>query len=962
MKKLCGALLCLFLLVSALLLTAAPARAEIVDSGSCGVNLTWTLDDSGLLTISGSGAMTDYSSSGRETRSPFNSSVKTVVINSGVTHIGDRAFSDCGGLKSVTIPSSVTSIGEWAFYTCYNLENVTIPEGVTSIGKAAFLTCRNLESVEIPSSVTSIGEWAFDECMDLRRVDITDLGAWCRISFGNVSSNPLLFSSSALYLNGERPSGSVTIPNGATLIPLNTFRNCGELTSVMIPDSVTRIENSAFRDCSGLLSLTIPDSVTEMEAYAFQSCSGLTSLTIPDSVTEIKAYAFQSCSGLTSLTLGSGLTSIGEFAFSGCSSLTSVTVPDGVTVIGYNAFSGCSSLTSLTLGSGLTSIGDYAFCLCSGLTSLSIPDAVTDIGKSAFTQCSGLTSLTLGSGLKSIGEAAFSRCSGLTSLSIPDAVTAIGNSAFTRCSGLKSVTLPDGVKSIGQDTFSECPGLTTVKLPRNLTDIGRYAFYNCSALRSMTIPDSVTSIGVSAFSCCSSLAAAKIPEGVTELRERTFWNCAALKSVDLPQSLKRVRKDAFSGCAALQDVNYNGTESEWAALNIEDGNEALLGAVLHVMPDPLCISGVESGKTTAKVGETITWTVTTSGGTGTLRCCFHVYNGSTVVWKGAYGTVNTVSYTPDAVGTWKVKVYVKDGAGTVVNAVGGEVTVTAPAVPISISSLKANRSSARVGDTITWTASATGGTGTLKYCFYVYNGSAVVQKGTYGTAQTFSYTPTEAGTFKAKVFVKDGAGTVVSKLDGAVTVGSNTTLTIESVKANTTTASIGDSITWTASATGGTGTLEYCFYVYNGSTVVKKGTYGTSKTFSYTPTEAGTYKAKVFVKDGAGTTVNLFSSAVTVRSNTPLTISSVTVNSSAADVGDTITWTASATGGTGTLKYCFYVYRGVKSNTVVQKGTYGTAKTFSFTPTEAGSYKVKVFVKDGTGAVVSLIGGTVTVS
>ena len=741
MKKLCGALLCLFLLVGAFLLTAAPAHAAVVDSGSCGDNLTWTLDDAGKLTISGTGAMTDYSWSG----SPFfyRSAIKTVVINSGVTRIGDYAF----------------------------------------------YGCNNMTSVSIPPSVKSIGENAFGECYDLQRVDITDLGAWCRISFGDEISNPLWYNrngnyGASIYINGERPSGAVTIPSGATSIPAYTFKNCAELTSVTIPSSVKSIGAAAFRSCGSLTRITIPDSVTELGESAFSGCGQLSRAVIGSGVTAIGDNTFSGCSNLTRVTLGSGLTSIGYRAFLSCSGLTSLTIPDGVTSIGSSAFSGCSGLTSMTLGSGLTSIGGYAFQSCSALTSLTVPNGVTSIGGYAFSCCSGLTSLTLGSGLTSIGEAAFADCSGLTSLTVPNAV-----------------------KSIGASAFSGCSGLTTVKLSKNLTNIDQSAFFNCESLQSVTVPSGVRFIGVSAFSGCSALTAANVPEGITDLLTGTFRDCAALKSVDLPHSLEYVGASAFSGCAALEEVTYHGTKAEWAALIVEDGNDPLLNAALRLAAAPVSISSVKASKTAANVGEKITWTVTTSGGTGTVQCCFYIYNGSTLIQKGGYSTAKTVTYTPDAAGIWKVKAFVKDSSGTAVSLVGGEVTVGSNE-PLTVKSLTADKSPAKVGDKITWTASATGGTGTLKYCFYVYNGSTVVQKGTYGTAKTFSYTPTEAGTYKAKVFVKDGAGTVLNKTDGAVTVGSNTPLTLSSVKADKTSAKVGDTITWTASATGGTGTLK----------------------------------------------------------------------------------------------------------------------------------------------------------
>ena len=141
---------------------------------------------------------------------------------------------------------------------------------------------------------------------------------------------------------------------------------------------------------------------------------------------------------------------------------------------------------------------------------------------------------------------------------------------------------------------------------------------------------------------------------------------------------------------------------------------------------------------------------------------------------------------------------------------------------------------------------------------------------------------------------------------------------------------------------------------------MQKGSYGTAKTYTYTPTAAGTYTVKVFVKDGAGDAASLVGGAVTVTAAaTPLSVSSVTANKATTKVGNSITWTASATGGSGTLKYCFYVY---KDGQTVQKGAYGTAKTYTYTPTAAGTYTVKVFVKDGTGTAATLVGGKVTVS
>ncbi len=515
------------LLALALLLSCLPqlppvAEAATVDSGTCGANgnnLTWTLDDTGTLTISGTGAMKDYSSASDAPWYSQRASVKKVVIDEGVTTIGNYAFYGCRGLTSVEIPDSVTTIGNYAFNDCRSLTSVEIPDSVTTIGNSAFRECTSLTSVEIPDSVTTIGFSAFDGCRGLT---------------------------------------SVEIPDSVTTIGDYAFQYCTGLTSVEIPDSVTTIGNYAFYDCTGLTGVEIGNSVTTIGNYAFRGCTSLTSVEIGNSVTTIGKSAFASCSSLTSVEIGNSVTTIGSSAFASCSSLTSVEIPDSVTTIGDDAFYGCSSLTSVEIPDSVTTIGDYAFYGCGSLTSVEIPDSVTTIGSSAFYGCSSLTSVEIPASVTTIGYAAFAYCESLTGVEIPASVTTIGNNAFAWCSDLTSVEIGDSV-----------------------TTIGSYAFYDCTSLTGVEIPASVTTIGNNAFAWCRGLTSVEIGDSVTTIGDRAFEYCEKLTQIRFDGSAPTIGTDAFRSVTATAYYypdeswteavvqNYGGTIT-WVALEKEE--------------------------------------------------------------------------------------------------------------------------------------------------------------------------------------------------------------------------------------------------------------------------------------------------------------------------------------------------------------------------------------------------------
>ena len=238
-KKTLAVLLSAMLLLSAVPITAMAAETTAQEcvgasSGTTG-DCTWTLDDDGLLTISGNGAMADYGFCG-----PWGDKIKNVVIESGVTAIGKEAFSGCTSLVSVTIGDSVTSIGNFAFRYCTSLASVTIPDSVTSIGAGAFEGCAGLESLTVDTNNT---------VYDSRN-----------------NCNAIIETASNTLIAGCK---NTVIPNDVTTVGEDAFFGCTSLTSVTIPDSVTSIGDFAFCGCTSLASVTIPDSVTSIGFEAF---------------------------------------------------------------------------------------------------------------------------------------------------------------------------------------------------------------------------------------------------------------------------------------------------------------------------------------------------------------------------------------------------------------------------------------------------------------------------------------------------------------------------------------------------------------------------------------------------------------------------------------------------------------------------------------------------------------------
>ncbi len=446
-------------------------------SGTCGDNLRWTLSNR-TLTIIGTGVMADYY--GDTPWYDYSSSIKSVIINDGVTSIGEWAFYDCDSLTSITIPNSVTSIGNGAFYYCPSLTSITIPNSVTSIGWGAFYGCSSLTSVTIPNRVTSIGEETFRNCSSLTSVTIEaetppTLG---NSVFTSTNNCPIYvpcgtldayktawsaYASRIIYKPLHDIETKINVEDaGKIILPKNM---CDEMIVTAIPNRGYKFTKWSDGNTDNPRSFVLQEglSFTAIFDYALSGKCGkdsaltwtLDTTTMALNITGKGALSenYTYAPFIQSLTIGNSVTSIGYAAFASCSSLTSVTIGNSVTSIGEYAFYGCSSLTSVTIPNSVTSIGDYAFYYCSSLTSVHITDLAAwcniDFGVYSANPLYYAHKLYLNGEL-------------VKDLVIPNSVTSIGENAFNGCSSLTSVIIPNSVTNIGYDAFNGCNKLVDV--------------------------------------------------------------------------------------------------------------------------------------------------------------------------------------------------------------------------------------------------------------------------------------------------------------------------------------------------------------------------------------------------------------------------------------------------------------------------------------------------------------------
>lgn len=414
----------------------------------------------------------------------------------------------------------------------------------------------------------------------------------------------------------DQPVGTVSIPQGVTVIETEAFFNCAGITEVVLPDSVTAIGDRAFDGCAGLREITLSAQVSAIGQDAFARCGeGFVIRGVSGSPAETYAQA----NGIRFLPLGEDTSGEGSdgliftalteggYAVSGYQGTDAqVIIPSSyegqaVTRINSDAFKNNTGVTSVFLPESIAEVEDHLFYCCANLTDIQVSDR-----NPAFVSVDGVlysrdrkviwaypegktdASYAVPDTVERIGRGAF-RNSKLQSVTLPASVTTVDGYAFCQCSDLQELTLSEGLRYIGFDAFSFCRKLTSVTLPESLKTLDSYAFESDTQLGNITIPAGLTSIGHSVFAgnAMTAITVAEgnhfytaidgvlfdkdvtlllaypskkqgwytVPSTVREIGNNAFAESAALSGVTLPEGLQRIGIYAFSGCSSLTSVH-----------------------------------------------------------------------------------------------------------------------------------------------------------------------------------------------------------------------------------------------------------------------------------------------------------------------------------------------------------------------------------------------------------------------
>ena len=460
----------------------------------------------------------------------YKNKMSIVVMEDGITDIGEYAFAECTDLTGITFPETLKNIGNYAFYKSKLSANITLPQKVTTIGNYAFSGATALSEISMPDSIQIIGTKAFDATVSVNIYQ----------HLGKIQAD--LFNGQlvkAIFIEGEVDS----VGDGA-------FANCGNLVEVSLPDTISHMGNGCFTSSNNVV-LTVRTVDGKIDNEVFRGKLGnITTVKIDDS--NIGAYAFADNAKLESFSIehshpAEDTKSIGEGAFENCVALNEMVFPATVNSIGSHAFYGCASLVSVNIPNGVTQIKPYTFYNCSSLTSMILPQTVSSIGEYAFYGCADMASINIPNGVETIPDYAFYGCGSLETIDIADTVINIGNYSFYGCIVVSSADISTQCVSVGDYAFYNCKTLASLELPDSLKNIGDYAFASCIKLTNVTLGEAVESLGESAFYNCTGLLSISFGKCITALPSQAIGGCYNLESVYIYAPLSHIDDYAFYG-------------------------------------------------------------------------------------------------------------------------------------------------------------------------------------------------------------------------------------------------------------------------------------------------------------------------------------------------------------------------------------------------------------------------------
>lgn len=336
-------------------------------SGVCGTDVKWNLNNEGVLTISGTGDMTNYTYRSEMPWYPYISQIHTVKIENGVSSIGDYAFYGMTALEQIDIPEGVKTIGAYAFKNCTLLEKTVLPSTLKKLGESAFFNCNSLEKINIPEGMYTIWGYTFKNCTSLREVSLP--------------STLIKLDEAAFY--GCTSLEKLEIPDQVAIIGIYCFKNCSKLNTVHLPEALTGIREAAFYG-TGLTEVAVPKKTETIGKYAFKNCTALQAVEMQEQLKKIDDSAFYGCAKLTDLILPDSVTDIGAYAFKNCVGITGIHIPTGLEVLRESVFYGCNVVETVEIPAGVKQIENYVFASCNGLKAITFGGDAPQIGAYAF--------------------------------------------------------------------------------------------------------------------------------------------------------------------------------------------------------------------------------------------------------------------------------------------------------------------------------------------------------------------------------------------------------------------------------------------------------------------------------------------------------------------------------------------------------------------------------------------------